>query len=214
MERIHTRTPGIWAAMSIALMLTAAAADARTSHVKKHSAHRAGHRAKARVSRDPFRLPKGAWINRSKQSRPNHGSLYLPPLVIAKLPADIQPIPGPLQNKDKTLAYRHIQAPRRMAGVVFADNGVYAVLDTGGDVQMVKPGDRVNGGRVISIESDGLTIRTDSQQMIRVPLTSAQGVGQAYSVPDDNSTRSDGYRSGDSRGGASYHAAKPDSMFD
>lgn len=61
--------------------------------------------------------------------------------------------------------------PRRMSGVLFGD-GVFAILETDGNSQEVQPGDSVQGGKVISIEADHLTIKTDDDKLINVPLSS------------------------------------------
>lgn len=124
---------------------------------------------------DPFNLPKTYWykLGRLKPPTKTTRPLRLPAINIAKfeeLPSVSANVPKSTP-KQPTKAVR--VANRRMSGVVFADNGVFAVLDTAGNSQMVQPGDRVNGGKVISIQTDGLTIRTDDNRDIKVPLGSA-----------------------------------------
>jgi len=221
MERFDMKASVFGTAVSIALAMTATTAYAGAGHVKKHqrAAHKVGHHSKAqtRTAKDPFHLPTEYWIKTGHVYHASRaGSLHLPPLVIANLPELKRPIPGPLQNSPNPQGtVRQARVTRRMAGVVFANNGVYAVLETGGDVQMVQPGDRVSGGRVISIESNCLTIRTDSHLMIRVPLASSNEVEQVYSDPAGYGSDSHGYR-GDASStdeASSGHAARPDIMF-
>ena len=140
---------------------------------------------------DPFNLPKEYWIKTGKIRPAKKGGrdVFVPPLIIADVsalpPVDAALMPATTATAvSKTLARTQNQ-PRRMAGVVFADNGVYAVLDTSGSTQMVQPGDRVNGGKVISIQSDGLTIRTDDNRDVKVPLAS--------SAPGDAGNQQGGY---------------------
>jgi len=140
---------------------------------------------------DPFNLPKTYWIKNGKIRPPKKGGrdFNVPPVIIADISA-LPPIDGGLMPvKDATSIPKKVariqNQPRRMAGVVFADNGVYAVLDTSGNTQMVQPGDRVNGGKIISIQSDGLTIRTDDNRDIKIPLAS--------SSPGDTGNQPGGY---------------------
>jgi hypothetical protein len=128
---------------------------------------------------DPFNLPKTYWITKGRMPvvAKKERTLAIPSLFIGSIPSLPSPTPGetglgpkgPLTKPVRTASV----GGRRMSGVVFADNGVYAVLDTAGNSQMVQPGDRVNGGRVISIQSDGLTIRTDDSRDVKIPLASA-----------------------------------------
>lgn len=131
---------------------------------------------------DPFNLPKTYWINKGKMQAPikKQRALSIPSMLISNvnpLPAidSVVPPSNPLDSSKgpQVRTASRLVGSRRMSGVVFADNGVYAVLDTSGNSQMVQPGDRVNGGRVISIQSDGLTIRTDDNRDVKIPLASA-----------------------------------------
>jgi len=83
-------------------------------------------------------------------------------------------------------------AGRRMAGVLFGD-GVYAILETNGKTEAVQPGDTVEGGKVVSIEADGLTIKTDDDRTIHVPLSST--------ATTDTSNPTGGYPGGGFPGG-------------
>jgi len=68
-----------------------------------------------------------------------------------------------------------------MSGVIFTDNAIKAVLETNGVSQQVQPGDAVDGGRVISIQADGLVLRTSDNRLLRVPLSGASTGGAAPS---------------------------------
>lgn len=116
---------------------------------------------------DPFKLPK------------------VPEPPVQQAPADWIPgvgqVPSPILTNYRNTS-TNIKPPpsaptpeptsagRRMAGVLFG-NGVYAILETNGKTESVQPGDTVEGGKVISIEADGLTIKTDDDRMIKVPLS-------------------------------------------
>jgi len=95
-----------------------------------------------------------------------------------------------------------------MAGVLFGD-GVYAILETNGKTEAVQPGDTVEGGKVISIEADGLTIKTDDDRTIHVPLSSTPtggssggGFGGPPGFPGGGFPGAGGYPGGGYPGGA------------
>ena len=145
---------------------------------------------------DPFSLPKQYWINTGRL-RPTVKRLHdvsIPTEIIADVP-QLMPLNGPLPIPGAAgpaaTATVTSGPARRMAGVVFAENGVFAVLDTAGDTEMVQPGDRVDGGKIISIQADGLTIRTDDDRIVKVPLAS--------SAPGSDSN-SGGYQGGGNPG--------------
>jgi hypothetical protein len=59
---------------------------------------------------------------------------------------------------------------RRVSGIMFS-NGVYALLEQNGQTYTVQPGDMVEGDRVLSIEADGIMMKTANNVVIRVPLS-------------------------------------------
>jgi hypothetical protein len=155
---------------------------------------------------DPFNLPKQYWINAGK-IRPTIKPLHdvtIPAEIIADVP-QLAPLGGPLPVPGSAAAATATVAsgpPRRMAGVVFADNGVFAGLDTSGDTEMVQPGDRVDGGKIVSIQADGLTIRTDDNRIIKVPLAASTpgATSNSGGYPGGGA----GYPGGGYPGGAGY----------
>jgi hypothetical protein len=61
---------------------------------------------------------------------------------------------------------------------------VYAILETNGKAEAVQPGDTVEGGKVVSIAADGLTIKTDDDRLIHVPLSAVStGSGEGTGGP-------------------------------
>ena len=65
-------------------------------------------------------------------------------------------------------------ASTRVSGIVTAADGVFAVIEVNGVPQTVRPGDPLNGvsgSKVASIQSSGVTLRTQDGGMITVPLS-------------------------------------------
>jgi len=117
---------------------------------------------------DPFKLPK---VEQPKTTV-RMGIAGIPtipsPMLSNWRPHVVQP---PTTGGGLIAGSEASSAGRRMAGVLFGD-GVYAILETNGKTEAVQPGDTVEGGKVVSIEADGLTIKTDDDRTIHVPLSS------------------------------------------
>lgn len=64
-----------------------------------------------------------------------------------------------------------VSTTMRMSGVITSDNSVKALLEDNGVTSQVQPGDTVDGGKVLSIQADGLTLRTGDNRLVRVPLS-------------------------------------------
>jgi len=117
---------------------------------------------------DPFKLPK------VEEPKSDVRMIGIPgiPAIPSPLLSNWRP---PIKLADNTggsvAGTEASSAGRRMAGVLFGD-GVYAILETNGKTEAVQPGDTVEGGKVVSIEADGLTIKTDDDRTIHVPLSS------------------------------------------
>ena len=66
----------------------------------------------------------------------------------------------------------------RVAGIIF-DDGVHAILEypnSQGQSESVKPGDRIDGvGRVVSIDNDGINVKSDSGQHHQHPRHGRRG---------------------------------------
>lgn len=129
------------------------------------------------TTKDPFRLPKVKNEDPGATGRAVAAlsRAQIPALSIAsyrsrdsiKPPSSISPIAAPNPNQ-------------RVSGVLYS-NGIYAILETNGNSESVRPGQAVEGGRVVSIQSDGLTLLTDDKQTVKVPL--APGGGGGGGVP-------------------------------
>lgn len=125
------------------------------------------------TTKDPFRLPKVKNEDPGASGRAVAAlsRAQIPALSIAsyrsrdsiKPPSSVSPIAAPNPNQ-------------RVSGVLYS-NGIYAILETNGNSEAVRPGQAVEGGRVISIQSDGLTLLTDNKQTVKVPLAPGSGSG-------------------------------------
>jgi hypothetical protein len=71
----------------------------------------------------------------------------------------------------------------RVSGVVQTATGVHAILNDNGQSQEVQPGDAVDGGTVVSIQSDGLTLRATDGSLVHVPLGGAPSQGAPGGYP-------------------------------
>jgi hypothetical protein len=60
---------------------------------------------------------------------------------------------------------------RRVSGILHSSDGVYAVLETNGVSQTVQPGDDVGGAKVTGIDDNGVTLKTDDNKVLHVPLS-------------------------------------------
>ena len=93
-----------------------------------------------------------------------------------KLPAP-PTTPGPLPPVIDQAANGQPASLPRVAGVIYQQDGVYAILQgSQGDEQSVKPGDSIAGvGRVLSIQSDSITVRSLTGSAITIPVTRRRG---------------------------------------
>jgi len=63
-----------------------------------------------------------------------------------------------------------------LTGIANSDGGILAVLETSGQSQTVKPGDSLpDGGKVLSIQTSSVTLRTPGGSTVSIPLTSGAG---------------------------------------
>ncbi len=75
-----------------------------------------------------------------------------------------------------------VSSSMRMSGVITSDNSIKALLESNGVSTQVQPGDTVDGGKVLSIQADGLTLRTSDNRLVRVPLSGTPtGGNSSYS---------------------------------
>jgi hypothetical protein len=82
------------------------------------------------------------------------------PPVIKAPPPPVTPTTGPAELPND-----------RVAGIML-NNGVYAIMDADGESQVVQPGDTLPGGeKVVSIQSDSVTLRTTDNQSVNLPLS-------------------------------------------
>ena len=64
-----------------------------------------------------------------------------------------------------------------LTGILNSDGGILAILETGGQSQQVKPGDALpDGGKVLSIQTSSVTLRTPGGTTVNIPLSSGAGV--------------------------------------
>ena len=100
-----------------------------------------------------------------------------PPVYIQSYPSQNKLVSsvtqGGKQNDALLELTPQVSRNMRMSGVIFTDNAIKAVLETNGVSQQVQPGDSVEGGRVVSIQADGLVLRTSDNRLLRVPLSGA-----------------------------------------
>ncbi len=72
-----------------------------------------------------------------------------------------------------------VSSSMRMSGVITSDNSIKALLESNGVSTQVQPGDTVDGGKVLSIQPDGLTLRTSDNRLVRVPLSGTPTAGNS-----------------------------------
>jgi hypothetical protein len=135
---------------------------------------------------DPFWVPKTAWpggVAPGSGTGPASAAAAalhrLPPLpdvpvkdIVVDKPPVVTPPPAPST----------FTASRRVAGVVLG-SGVYAILETSGQDQTVQPGDQIDGGEVVAVEPDGITVRTTDNREVHIPLMASAPTPVASSAP-------------------------------
>lgn len=108
-------------------------------------------------------------------------SKFLPGVFIAKYDTgtDNGPKGGtPLPNVQLT---PDISTDMAVSGIIQGGSkGPQAVLQTYSGDQQVSPGQTVPGGKVISIQTDGLILKTDAGRTVKVPLGSLPTQGGGY----------------------------------
>ena len=123
---------------------------------------------------DPFRAPLAKPQIDPALKEASRVRNTLPPVFIQQYTPPDQLAAQGTSNKSPAIDLApQVSTSMRMSGVVFTDNAIKAILETNGVSQQVQPGDLVDGGRVISIQADGLTLRTADNHLMRVPLSGA-----------------------------------------
>lgn len=125
---------------------------------------------------DPFKLPpvkNPITVDQTEEDRLPGIPTIPDPILTNWHP----PVKSDIDTENQAPPPVQSSAGRRMAGVLFGD-GVYAILETNGKAEAVQPGDTVEGGKVVSISADGLTIKTDDDRTIFVPLSSTPTGGE------------------------------------
>jgi len=130
---------------------------------------------------DPFKVPQPL-PDKSLQTATTRGVSSLPQIPSPFLSTWQPPKPpAPPVAPNPVASTSSLLAGRRMAGVLYG-NGVYAILETNGKSQAVQPGDTVDGGKIISIEADGITLKTLDDKVIKIPMSSSTTPSQGGGV--------------------------------
>jgi hypothetical protein len=118
---------------------------------------------------DPFKIPPAPYAPKTApvwvSSAPP-----LPGVYIARYPTPVTAGGEPVRPLTIDLAGKQTLSSARVSGIIQTDTGVQAILETNGQSQAVQPGDQVADGKVISIQSDGLTLRRPDGSVVVVPL--------------------------------------------
>ena len=134
---------------------------------------------------DPFLVP-GALLPKPTIAATPPISAVLPYVNIVRVLPKSSTSPGGPPPIDPGTRPPEVSTTQRMSGVLFTDKGIVGLLETNGQTQQVYPGDTVNDGsaRVISIQSDGLILRRQSDnRLVRVPLSGVATGAAATPVP-------------------------------
>jgi hypothetical protein len=139
---------------------------------------------------DPFKIPPAAFA--SVLPPVWHSSAPpVPAIYIARYPPPVVSGAGPTVNARPLsieMAGTQVLASARVSGVIQTDTGVQAILEDNGQSQAVQPGDEVAEGKVISIQSDGLTLKLGNGSIVRVPLAA----GNPEPTPTEPTTAAGG----------------------
>lgn len=124
---------------------------------------------------DPFRVP-GYHPFRVSQAAVDALRVRnaLPPVFIQQYQSKDQLLlrtKGERQAINPLATTAEVSSSMRMSGVITSDNSIKALLENNGVSTQVQPGDMVDGGKVLSIQADGLTLRTSDNRLVRVPLS-------------------------------------------
>lgn len=98
---------------------------------------------------------------------------FLPAVSLQKYPPKDALVP-PIKGKRPeflTQTTPDVSSTMRMSGVITSDTSIKALLESNGVSTQVQPGDTVDGGKVLSIQPDGLILRTADSRLVRVPLS-------------------------------------------
>jgi len=121
---------------------------------------------------DPFLIP-GTGINRAAPRQPV--TALAPTHIITNWHPYIPP-PPTLPTVANAPGGQAASLPGdRVAGIMM-NNGVYAIMESNGQSQVVQPGDTLPGGeRVVSIQNDSVTLRTTGNQVVNLPISAGSG---------------------------------------
>ena len=134
------------------------------------------------VGPDPFNIPNGQKTyarQMTAQASTQTGTQSGVPLPLREiLPAfDLftlhspEPLPSVAGPGNDTGAANY-----RLTAILNSEGGILAILETNGQSQQVKPGDGLpDGGKVLSIETSSVTLRTPGGSTVSIPLTSGAG---------------------------------------
>ena len=124
--------------------------------------------APATARPDPFVIPG---VRAIAPPKPSVTSFAPTPVVTNWVPPVVHTPPPP-----PSPATAQATLPNdRVAGIML-NNGVYAIMDADGQSQVVQPGDTLPGGeKVVSIQSDSVTLRTTDNQTVNLPLSAGTG---------------------------------------
>lgn len=126
--------------------------------------------APATVRPDPFVIPGERVVAPPK---PTVTSFAPTPVVTNWAPPIVKAPPPPPTPQTATAAL----PDDRVSGIML-NNGVYAIMDADGQSQVVQPGDTLPGGeKVVSIQSDSVTLRTPEDQTVNLPLSAGTSTG-------------------------------------
>lgn len=113
---------------------------------------------------DPFVIPG---VRAYVPPKPSVVSFAPTPIVTNFVPP-LPPAPRPPVTGPATVA----ELPNDRVSGIMLNNGVYAIMDADGQSQVVQPGDTLPGGeKVVSIQSDSVTLRTVDNQTVNLPLS-------------------------------------------
>lgn len=131
------------------------------------------------VGADPFALPaKGKTITRTAARQAGAVGGTRMPLGQVLSPYNLFAIHEPKSSAPPVIDLAEqpgadqMLADTRVSGIVNADDGIFAIVETNGNSQTVKPGDKLlDGSKVASIQPTGITLHTLSGGIISLPLS-------------------------------------------
>jgi hypothetical protein len=145
---------------------------------------------------DPFNVPVKLGVNVPKPVRVAVNSMIPFEEIVKLKPSGTTQEPLTPGHVPNILITPQESATMRVSGVVQTSTGVHAVLEASGRSQDVQPGDSVAGGKVVSIQSDGLMLRGDDGTLVHVPLGSFPTGGGGGGYPSGGYPPGGGYPGG------------------